>query len=581
MQCADLYIRVSTDEQADKGYSQRNQEEMLRRYCVLNMIEVRKVIYEDHSAKTFNRPEWQKLLQDLRKHRGQADLILFTKWDRFSRNAGDAYQMINLLRKLGADPQAIEQPLDLSIPENKMMLAFYLAAPEVENDRRALNTFFGMRRAKKEGRWMATAPTGYINKISEDGRKYIAINEPQASIMRWSFETLAKGIYNVEQVFKQAKIKGLTSAKSNFHVNLRNPIYCGKIFIPKHKDEESHLVKGQHEPLVSESLFYDVQDVLDGRKRHYRTKVVANAILPLRGFLICPDCGKMLTGSKSKGRGKDYFYYHCYLGCNCRFRAELVNDKFSKELRKHTPSTKFEPLFTEFVQEAWHSQTGFVRDEKKHIIAQIRELEEKLTKARDWMFDNKIDTEDYRKMKSETAAKISRLEANLAEFSGEEINIDGLLSEGIANTFRLDSIYDNGDIIKKREVIGSMYPEKLTFDGNLVRTTRINEAVRIICSLDKACGGNKKGQNGGNSTLSCLVTASGFKPETPSSVVRYSIQLSYAAIHPLRAANIMAKKELAKPIAGILGINLYRKYPQPFFRPAYRVITIPGMPQAY
>ena len=27
-----------------------------------------------------------------------------------------------------------------------------------------------------------------------------------------------------------------------------------------------------------------------------------------------------------------------------------------------------------------------------------------------------------------------------------------------------------------------------------------------------------------------FVTASGFKPETPSSVVRYSIQLSYAAI---------------------------------------------------
>ena len=35
------------------------------------------------------------------------------------------------------DPQAIEQPLDLTIPENKIMLAFYIAAPEVENDRRS------------------------------------------------------------------------------------------------------------------------------------------------------------------------------------------------------------------------------------------------------------------------------------------------------------------------------------------------------------------------------------------------------------------------------------------------------------
>lgn len=51
-----------------------------------------------------------------------------------------------------------------------MMLAIYLAAPEVENDRRALNTFHGMRRAQKEGRWMASAPFGYTNKITEDGK---------------------------------------------------------------------------------------------------------------------------------------------------------------------------------------------------------------------------------------------------------------------------------------------------------------------------------------------------------------------------------------------------------------------------
>ncbi len=59
--------------------------------------------------------------------------------------------MISTLRRLGVEPQGVEQPLDLSIPENKIMLAFYLAAPEVENDRRALNVFHGMRRAKKRG----------------------------------------------------------------------------------------------------------------------------------------------------------------------------------------------------------------------------------------------------------------------------------------------------------------------------------------------------------------------------------------------------------------------------------------------
>ena len=259
MKTADLYVRVSTDEQADKGYSQRGQEEMLRKYCSINHIEVRKVIYEDHSAKTFNRPQWSQLLLDLKKSKGKVDLVLFTKWDRFSRNAGDAYQMISILRRLGVEPQAIEQPLDLSIPENKMMLAFYLAAPEVENDRRALNTFHGMRRARKEGRYMGVAPVGYINKITESGRKYIALQQPQASVLKWAFEELAQGIYSVEEVRRQAVRKGLRCSKTCFWRAIENPLYFGKIFIPGYKDEESRLVQGQHE---------GSSGILGGRARH-------------------------------------------------------------------------------------------------------------------------------------------------------------------------------------------------------------------------------------------------------------------------------------------------------------------------
>ena len=130
-QKAILYIRVSTDEQAEKGYSLKHQEERLRQYCQHQQIEVVAVYKEDHSAKTFERPEFTKLLAFLKKNKGCADLLLFLKWDRFSRNAGDAYAMINQLNKLGVEPQGIEQPLDLNVPENKIMLAFYLAAPEV------------------------------------------------------------------------------------------------------------------------------------------------------------------------------------------------------------------------------------------------------------------------------------------------------------------------------------------------------------------------------------------------------------------------------------------------------------------
>ena len=97
MKTADLYIRVSTDEQADKGYSQRDQEERLLRYCEVKDIAVRNIYIEDYSAKTFNRPQWAKLLTGLKRQRNNKSttLLLFTKWDRFSRNISQAYQTID------------------------------------------------------------------------------------------------------------------------------------------------------------------------------------------------------------------------------------------------------------------------------------------------------------------------------------------------------------------------------------------------------------------------------------------------------------------------------------------------------
>ncbi len=534
MKVADLYIRVSTDEQADKGYSQRSQEELLRKYCDIHHISIRRVMFEDHSAKTFARPEWKAYLLELKKHKGKADLVLFLKWDRFSRNAGDAYQMINTLRKLGVEPQAIEQPLDLSVPENKMMLAFYLAAPEVENDRRALNVINGMRRAKKEGRYMGLAPIGYINKTDEAGRKYIAINEALASILRWSFEEIAKGVYNTEQVFKIASEKGFTGTKSLFWFAIRNPVYCGKIFIPKYKDDESRFVKGLHEPLISEDLFYQVQDVLDGRKRNrYRLKVVSNSTLPLRGFLVCPSCGRILTGSASKGLTKRYSYYHCFAGCKFRYRADAINQQFVHELKKYIPRPEMAELYKIVVQEAWRGQTAHLLDDRKQLQKQIREMEDKLSYIRDLLSSKQIEPEDFREMKSDYSGKVEKLQAKLDGLSHNDINLKALLDKGIGNLLKLDHIYETADVDKKREVISSIFPEKLHFENSSLRTGRVNEAVKYIYMIDSDLDQNKKGQTRNKSGLSCEVGMTGFEPATSSSRTTRATGLRYIPLLPV------------------------------------------------
>ena len=280
MKKAIIYIRVSTDEQADKGYSMRHQEEYLRKYCEMNSIQMLEVVKEDYSAKTFIRPAFNSLLMRLKNRKIKADYLIFTKWDRFSRNAPDAYAMISTLNKIGIEPQAIEQPLDLCIPENKIMLAFYLSAPEVENDRRALNTLVGMRRARKEGRWISSAPKGYDNKMDDNGKKIIVPNQ-YAPILRWAFETLATGQFGVEEVRQKCAEKGFEFKKSQFYEWFKNhylKIFAIEIFLTlgiallvsfNVKNEEKYVSENTIKYITEKNVIPDTVEFLDTKKNKF------------------------------------------------------------------------------------------------------------------------------------------------------------------------------------------------------------------------------------------------------------------------------------------------------------------------
>ena len=530
MKIADLYIRVSTEEQADKGYSQRDQEERLQKYCQAGNITVRKVIYEDHSAKTFQRPAWQKLLILLRKQKHKTDLVLFTKWDRFSRNAPDAYNMISKLKSFGVEPQAIEQPLDMSVPENKMMLAIYLTAPEIENDRRGLNTFYGMRRARKEGRWPGLAPVGYVNLTSENGRKYIAPDGDQAKLMEWAFKEIAKGKYSTEQIFNQAVENGLVCSKNNFLRCIRNPIYCGEILVPKYKDEDASLVRGLHDPIISGSLFFDVQDILDGKKRAFKTKILSDDKLPLKGFIACSRCERTLCGSASKGRNNYYYYYHCSSKCGCRYRAEIVNKQFISFLDDHNLNVKTVELFKMVILDEFASDTVENKDYKTYLAKQLTENNNKLTRARELLLLGDIDGNDYKIFKLECEENIIRTEAKLADITKNKYTIaqlEPILENAIFTLTNLSSIFTKSLIKDKRRLIGSMFPEKFDFETLQHRTALMSETFQHIFLINKKLEGNKKGQKTIKNLLPRYGWLMGLEPTTLGTTNQYSNQLSY------------------------------------------------------
>ena len=194
-----LYIRVSTDEQAEEGYSLLDQRDKLIRYCQNNNVEIAAIYKEDFSAKTFERPEWRKLLDFAKKSKDAVNHIYIVDWSRFSLIVADAFMMIELLKKIKIEVQAIDQPLDIAVPESLIMLSVYLSTPQVENMRRSMRVKSGMQRARLEGRVMGIAPKGYKNSRNEKGMAFISPSI-HAEPMKEAFLLLEKGLRNQQDI---------------------------------------------------------------------------------------------------------------------------------------------------------------------------------------------------------------------------------------------------------------------------------------------------------------------------------------------------------------------------------------------
>ena len=245
------YKRVSTDDQADRGFSLQHQEEMLLRWCEINKHEIVGIYTEDYSGKTFDRPEWKKVMAYCKKNRNNVDLILTNRWDRFSRNQYESLTVIKELELMGITVNTVEQPLDLSNPDNKILLSLYLSIPEVENDKNSIRTSEGMRRAQKEGCWTGQAPKGYTN-VRID-KKSTLIPSDSSKLIIQSFEKMASGIYSADQVRRWLNGQGMKISKNTFPSIIRNVAYIGKIYIKPYKKEPSLLVTGLH-PSFSRSI---------------------------------------------------------------------------------------------------------------------------------------------------------------------------------------------------------------------------------------------------------------------------------------------------------------------------------------
>jgi site-specific DNA recombinase len=242
---AAIYIRVSTQDQAQHGFSLDAQEESLINYAKALGYEILK-IYRDEgkSAKNLNRPEMQNLLKDAEERKFQA--IFIYKLDRFSRSLKDLILTIDKLKEWNIDFISLQDKIETASASGKLMFQIIGAFAEFERNIIGDRTTFGMERKAREGGFITKAPKGYklVN-------KQLIKNEEESQKIKELFEEFLNSEISLTQL---AKKNNLTT--SGIKKLLQNTTYIGKVkFANKEND-------GQHEALIDKELFNKIQEKL-------------------------------------------------------------------------------------------------------------------------------------------------------------------------------------------------------------------------------------------------------------------------------------------------------------------------------
>ena len=491
MKTAVLYVRVSTDEQARSGYSLPFQKDVLEKYSAINNIEVLATFEDDASAKSFDRPGFQSMLSFCRKHKKTLNYVLFAKWDRFSRNATESLNMIQTLRSMDIEPQAIHQPIDFSIPQNKIMLAIYLMEPEVNTDVRSIATKEGLRKIKQLGGWVHAAPVGYRLKRTKENIPTLEPGE-RAPLIKEAFELMAENKYTQKEVRKMLSQKGLYMSESHFLKVLRNKLYLGYIHLDAYKHEPARDVRGLHPPIVSEELFYKVQYLLDTNGGYKGKMRKLHPSFPLRGHLTCNRCGGNLTGSFSRGRKFRYPYYHCRNGCKERFSAYDANEHFSEYLRLLKPAPEVVVLYKEIMQDVFQSREGNGEVQKKEINTKIKKVNEKLGRADELLIEGKLPSDRYKEATRKYRLQLHELEEEKKNLSVAKHNYHKYLDFGFHLVENLDVFYETASPELKHRFLGSTFPGKIIFENGKCRTPNLNPVISLFCRNSKVLNPDKK-----------------------------------------------------------------------------------------
>ncbi len=324
---AALYIRVSTMEQKNEGISIANQESKLRMFCESQDWEIADVYIDDgYSAKDIERPHIQRLLDDVEKEK--FDVVVVYKLDRLIRNVINLNEILQKLDNHNVKFKSSTEAFDTTTAAGRLFLNIVAAMAQWERETTVERVKDVMLKKAMDGEWSGgSTPFGYTLKD-----KQLIINEEEAEIVRKIFD-LARiwGDRKVAEHLTQQgyKLRGKPIERHNITYITNNPLYIGK---QRYNDgqrsymkpyEEQRVFDGKQEPIVSESLFFDIQK----RRKKYRELHLRDreSVYIYSSLLRCHRCGAAIFGTSNF---PDRRYYTCDNAKRKKCDLPLINENW-------------------------------------------------------------------------------------------------------------------------------------------------------------------------------------------------------------------------------------------------------------
>ncbi|MGU3471879.1 recombinase family protein [Paenibacillus sp. D51F] len=441
-----IYIRVSTEEQAEQGYSIDGQDETLRAYCEQKSYDIiDKYVDRGISGKSMeHRLELQRMLKDAQQ--GKFDMVLVWKMNRLARKMSDLLHIIELLDKHNVSFKSFsEQQFDTSTSSGKFMLHIMGAVGEFERNTIVDNVRMGHKQRARTGKHNGKLPLGYrsvedvVNSRSRESRVEIVPHEEVVVLKIFErfaagrgFKSIANELNHEGHVTKSGGAFSISGVKEI----LDNPFYAGKIRYGKYENwsdkrrrgrsMEPINTKGQHPAIISEELWDKVQ-YLRKKKAVVSLKRFDGEFL-LTWLIRCPKCGGPMVANRIQNRQKDgskitRLYYSCSNFRNKGSKVCSANSIRKQEAEQYVVNRVKEVLVKPNILKAIVKNINDrkthrikpLKQELDHIVSKIAEFEGKKQKYFDLYEKDGLDKGMFSKRLDDINRELDRLHAKKTE----------------------------------------------------------------------------------------------------------------------------------------------------------------------